>query len=328
MPDSNLDIALIPVKTDMSDLLPAHRDFQQRVLDERRRAVLPELRMFTGIPGLIDDLKPGALYRLILPEGKVLQQGKDGLFSGVVYRKGGKISSHAKFEKVPPSIARMASAVGSQVLLVNIAMQLNRVEKAIVGIFDELHRDRIAEIIAGIQQFEIAMHMTNNSHRGAAINHAIQTLTEGFVKVRLELHTRISNLPDTRNRWWENWVGSKTQLAAKEFRLAEESLLVAVRGVSALSECYAVIDEPKAGAEAILRCLQDINSCGIETAAERARLVEVQNRNCLPEYPWKSFCKAHQDFVQRVARTPISPAEVEQGRVEIEFKRSEMQEAT
>lgn len=328
MPDGDTNTALIPLIPDVRDLVPAHQEFQRRIFAERRGAVLAELRMLSGVLGLVKDLKPDKVYRLVVPEGRVLQQGKDGLYSGVLYGPDGKISSHARFEKVPLSLARMASAVGSQVLLVSIAMQLNRIEKAIAGIGKELHNDRIAEILAGIQQYEMAMHMTDHTRRDTAIQHAIQTLTEGLVKVRLELRTRIAHLPDPKNTFWDNWGGSKTQHAAKEFSLAEESFMAAVRGASVLSECYAVIDEPRAGSESICQCLRDIQSCGIQTAADRARIVEVQNQNYMPEFPWLMFCETHQDFIQKATRTPLDPMDLEQGSVAIEFKKSELLEET
>jgi hypothetical protein len=326
MPTTDTNTTLIPLTPDVKDLEPTHQDLQRGVFTERREAVLGELRMLSGVPGLVRDLKPDKVYRLVVPDGRVLQQGKDGLYHGVLYRPDGKISRHAKFEKVSPSLARVASAIGSQVLLISIAMQLNRVENAIAEIAEELHNDRIAEILAGVQQYEMAMHMTDRTRRDAAIQHAIQSLTEGLVKIRLELRIRIDRLPDPRNTFWENWGGSKTHRAAREFRMAEDAFKAAVHGASVLSQSYAALEEPRAGAAAIRRCLEDIQSCGIQAAADKARIVEVHDRKCLPEAPWLRFNEVCLEFVQRAARTPLDPMLLERGSVTIEFKKSELLE--
>ena len=175
--------AVIPFDPAMTGLAPASERFQLAVFSERRERALCELRTLSGVPELARSLKPDRVYRLVVPEGKVLQKGKDGLYRGVVYRTDGKISQHAKFERVPPNLARVATAVGTQIMLVSISMQLNRVEEAITAVSEELHNDRIGDVLAGVQQFEVAMHMEQGSRRDGAIQNAIQSLTEGLVKI-------------------------------------------------------------------------------------------------------------------------------------------------
>jgi hypothetical protein len=318
--------ALIPLTLDAKDLDPAHRDFQRLVFAERRETALGELRMLSGVPGLVRDLKPDKVYRLVVPDGKVLQQGKDGLYSGVLYGSDGKISNHARFTKVSPSLARMASVVGSQVLLISIAMQLTRVEKAIAGIAEELHNNRIARIRAGIRRYEAAMHMGDRTHRDHAIQDAIQSLTLGLEEFCEELRMRINRLPDAQNTFWENWGGSKSRRAASELAVAEDAFRAAVHGVSLLSQCYAALHEPRAGVIAIRGCLQDIESCGIQSVADKARIVVVHDQNCLPETPWLRFGEAYSDFVQKEAQTPLDPEILERGSVTIEFRKSELLE--
>lgn len=324
MPDNYT--ALIPLTPEVIGLDPAHRNFQLSVFTERRQRALGELRMLTGVPELARDLKPDQIYRLIVPHGKILQKGKDGLFSGVFHGANGEITQHAKFQKVSPNLAQMASAVGSQILLVSIAMQLNRVEEAIAAISEELNNDRIAEILAGEQQFEMAMHMKDRVRRDAAVQHAIQSLTEGLVKVTLDLRTRIRDLPDPTNTFCDNWGGSKAQRAASEFRIAEDAFKAAVRGASVLAECYAVLEEPKAGAAAITRSLENIESCGVQTAADKARLVEVRDPKCLPENIWLRFNETRMAYIRTTQQVSLDADAVERGSVAVDFKACELVE--
>lgn len=111
------------------------------------------------------------------PEGPlgILQKGKDGYWRGVKYGNKG-IKKHAKFVEVKPSAMEVLKTAGSQVLLVSIAMQLNRIEEMIQEIFGEFHRDRIAEIHSGVWQFETAIGMDHRENWVHAIHHAIQSL--------------------------------------------------------------------------------------------------------------------------------------------------------
>lgn len=324
---NNGTTALIPLAPQDADLATYHGEFQMRLFSQRRAAALAEVRMLSGIPALARDLAPNKLYRLVLPEGTVLQKTKDGLYGGVVYGPDGKIAKHAKFEKVSPSLSRVAATVGSQVLLISIAMQLNRLESAVAALSEELHYDRIAEILAGIQQYETATHMTDPVQRDGCIWNAIQSLTEGLAKVRFELRERIHSMPESTNTFWDNWGGSKTSRATKQLSLAQESFHAALTGASTLSECYAALNEPKAGAISICRCLEDIQACDIHIAAERARIAGVTDKNSLPEAPWLAFDAARKDFVEKVSRTPLEATIIqEEGQVAIDFRPYELLE--
>jgi hypothetical protein len=330
MPHTSTGNALIPLTLNVEALEPNHKQIQLRVFKERRDTVLAELRTVAGVPKLVRELRADNVYRLVVPDGEVLQQGKDGLFRGVIYDNKGKIAQHAKFEKVVPNLTRVASAVGAQIMLVSIAMQLNRIEAAIAEISEELHDDRMGQILAGIQLYEQAMLMTVPSRREHALQNAIQSLVEGLVKTRFELRRSINKLPDPTNPFWskDNLWGSKSSKAAKKLQLAEEALIMSMRGASVLAECYAVMDEPHVGVAAFSRCLNDVASCGIETAAEKARIVEVKDSRALPEGPWLQFAEAHRHFVQHAAGAPCGTSYADHGCLTLEFTKNELLEET
>lgn len=322
MPD--IDTMLIPLIPQVSDLAPAHRDFQLDVFAERRERALVELRMLTGLPELVSNLTPDRVYRLVIPEGTLLQKGKDGFYAGVV-RKDGKISQHARFDRLPPDLARVASAIGSQVLLMSIAMQLNRVEKAVAAISHELHDDRMAQVLAGARLYDGALQMRVGDSRNGQLLNAIQTLTVGFDQVRLELSRQIRELPDTSNNLGDNWITSKADLAASKLGEAEVTCRVALQGLSLLSECYAALDEPQAGAAVLSGCVADLRSCGIQRAAARARLVEVRDRN-FPETTWLEFDTALAS-VREALQTQTDVGLLDARAVEVEFRPHELMEA-
>ena len=147
---------VVPYKPDFSELETNHANFHWEQFKQSRQSLLSELRCISALPEIVHSLNLDTLYRVVIPEGKLLQQGKNGLFSGVFYGDRG-IKQHAQFAQVRPNLMAVAKSVGSQFLLISIAMQLNRIEKAVEKLSIEMHRDRIAEIHSGVDQFEKAI---------------------------------------------------------------------------------------------------------------------------------------------------------------------------
>ena len=127
------------------DLGP-NSDFQTKIFRNNREAVLSELRCLSGIPELVRILNQDTVYKIVCsPEGGKLYTDTAGNLKGVFY-KDGKIIQHAKLRVVGPSVVKCATAIGSQVLLIHIAIQLNLIEKEIHKIIEGQHDDRISEI--------------------------------------------------------------------------------------------------------------------------------------------------------------------------------------
>ena len=110
------------------DLGP-NSDFQTKIFRKNREAVLSELRCLSGISEIVRTLNPDAVYKIVCsPEGGKLYRDAGGNLKGVFY-KDGKIVQHAKLRAVGPSLVKCATAVGSQILLIYIAIQLNEIQK-------------------------------------------------------------------------------------------------------------------------------------------------------------------------------------------------------
>ena len=143
-----------------------------------------------------------------------------------------------------------AKAVGSQVLLISIAIQLNRIEKMVEKLSQEMHHDRIAEVLSGVDQFETALLFKDTTLRKYAIGNAVQTLHTGLRKTIAELHSRIAEAPDPKNSLLYHLTHlDKTQNAAKIMGLAQDCLQTSLRGIKTLAECYAVLGETGAASK-------------------------------------------------------------------------------
>ncbi len=317
---------LVPHKPTYDDLAKTHADFHTRRFEQSRRSLLSELRCVTGIPELARSLKPDELYRLVLPEGRVLQKGKDGLFSGVLYGKRGRIEGHAKFTQIRPSLMKAATAVGGQVLLISIAMQLNRIEKALEDLSAELHRDRLAEILAGVDQFEKAMLFQDQTHRANAICDAVPTLHVGLQKTILELGSLIAKAPDPTSKLLDHVVpwSDKTKTAAKTMQIAEESFRASLLGIRTLAECYAEMGEAGAAAKTLSDYLEKVFSCDISAAAAKSRLVKFVGP-VAPQEPWETFLKCYPAIKEDLESFRPTNALGSRSPIEIEFMPHELQ---
>lgn len=260
------------------------QDFSQR-----RSRLLEELRCIPGFVNTARQLKPEELYRIVLaPEGATLYQDAAGNFKGVFY-KDGKIVQQARFQSVRPSMVKAATAIGSQILLVSISMQLHRIEKSISRLFTELHSDRVAEVQAGIELHRQAMLATDRSHRDGLLFQAAARLNTGIGKSVSSLKRQIADAPDEKIGFLDNWIKNKSSQAVHAFSMAEESFKACLMGMETLVSCYVAIGEPDAAACALRGCIEKIDACDIAAAARKSRLVPLQQGWHPAELPWNRY---------------------------------------
>jgi hypothetical protein len=315
---------IIPYKPEFDGIEKTHTGFHMQQFRENRRSLLSELRWIFRLPEVARSLIPDTLYRVVLPEGKLLQQGKDGLFRGVFYGDRG-IDLHTKFAEVRPSLMDAAKAVGSQVLLVSIAMQLSRIEKMGENLSLAMHCDRIAEVLSGVNQFEKAMLLQDHTHREHAILNAVQTLHTGLQKSISELGSRIAEAPDPDNSILYHLIHvSKTQKARKIMGLAEECFYASLRGIKTLAECYAALGETRAASKTLSDYFDMVLACDMRAAAEKARLVEFRSP-VPPQEPWETFIKIHSSVTECLHAFGTSELWKQRSAIEIEFLPSELQ---
>jgi len=316
--------AIIPYRSLDVDLSSESTEFHSKRFLENRSTVLSELRCISGVPEIASTLNQDTLYKLVsTPEGGKLFKDSAGNIKGVFY-KDGKILEHAKFQTVRPSLVKAATTVSSQVLLISIAMQLNRIEKGISRILNEFHNDRISEIFSGVNQFKQAMMVQDNDRQSRMIEHAIQTLNSGIEKTVRSLKMQIEDAPNTKIGFWDNWFTNKATVAKEKFALAEESFKACLLGIKTLSECYATINEANAASSTLITSLSNLKSSGIETAAQKARLIPAK-ANKFPEEPWLTFLERESSFINEINRCRLL-ANNEFGSIEIEFQPAELME--
>lgn len=322
--DDKMTKSLIPYTFPNIDLSVSNADFQTKIFLKNRNAVLGELRCISGMPEIARSLNQDTVYKLVsTPKKGKLFKDSAGNIKGVFY-KDGKIIQHAKFQTVRPSLVKAATAVGSQILLISIAMQLNRIEKGISRIINEFHNDRISEVISGVNQFKQAMMVRDFGRQSRMIEHAIQTLNSGIEKTVRSLKVQIEDAPSAKIGFWDNWFTNKSAIASEKLRLAEESFQACLLGIKTLSECFATINEPKAAASTLITNLSTLKSSGVEMAAQKSRLVSVRG-NSFPEAPWLSFLKSEPSFIDEIKKCDLF-ANNEFESIEIELKPIDLME--
>ena len=284
-------MAKVTIPYAVPDLGP-NSDFQTNIFRKNREAALSELRCLSGIPEIVRTLNPDAVYKIVCsPEGGELYTDTAGNLKGVFY-KDGKIVQHAKLQVVGRSLINCATAVGSQILLISIAMQLNRVEKEMHRIRRDLHDDRISEIYSGIRQYKQAMEARDNDRQSRLVENAIQTLTTGIEKTTRSLKRQIAEMPEPEYGFWDNWPilkKDRTQKAEEQFRIVEESFQACIIGIQTLAECFAALNEPQVAAVTLKENISNLSRSGIAVAAKKSPIGPIPGRRHLPEQPLRAF---------------------------------------
>ena len=284
------------------DLGP-NSDFQTKIFRKNRETVLSELRCLSGIPEIVNTLNQDTVYKIVCsPEGGKLYTDTAGNLKGVFY-KDGKIVQHAKLRAVGPSIIKCATAVGSQILLIHIAIQLYEVKKAINILKEMMYENRLAKISSGVEQYEQAMRVQDSEFQLMLIANAIQTLNNGLEVTTQSLKRQIAEMPEPKYSVWDNWGFTKerTKQAEEKFRIVEESFQACIIGIQTLAECFATQNEPGAAAYTLAKHLSKLSDSGIAVAAKKARLVPFQGGH-FPEQPLRAFLDSERLLHDKIER--------------------------
>ena len=287
------------------DLGP-NSDFQAKIFRKNREAVLSELRCLSGIPEIVSTLNQDTVYKIVCsPEGGTLYADAAGNMKGVFY-KNGKIVQHAKLRIVGRSLFKSVTAIGSQILLISIALQLNRVEQEIHRIIGGLHDDRISEIYSGVSQYKQAMLVQDPARQSRLIENAIQTLNTGIEKTTRSLKRQIAEMSKPEPSFGDDWPLTKkrTEKAAEQLRPVEESFRAYLVGIQILAECFAAISEPRAAAATLKEKISNLSDGEIALAAERARLVPARGGH-FPEKPLLSYLESKRSFIDNIERCEL-----------------------
>lgn len=297
-------------------------DGEKKEFSSRRKSLISELRCITGLPEVVSSLNQDTVYKLVLtPEGAKLYKDAQGNLKGVFY-KDGKIVEHAKFQEVGPSMLKAAKTVGAQVLLVSIAMQLSRIEEQVGKIFEEFHGDRLAEIESGKSLFRQACGMQDSEKREHLALHAITELTRGFEKTVSALSRQITELPEQKISFFDNWIGDKSKKAEESHKMAIESFSACLSALQTLARCHLFLEERDVALNLVDDGLTKIEKAGLDVAYIRSRLAPKIN-GIFPEDGWKQFIEYRNTFDSGYFYSLIHP---EEDVVEIEIKPSEFME--
>src|SRR5947209_7520789 len=122
---------VVPIESACENLDRTHAEFHKSQFVDRRRSLLAGLRCLAGLPEIVRSLNPGTTYRVVYPDGVVLQKGVDGLSRAVIRDETGKIVTHAKLAEVGPNLLNIAATLAGQALLMSIVIQLTSIEEKI-----------------------------------------------------------------------------------------------------------------------------------------------------------------------------------------------------
>lgn len=317
------NIIIVPRQLDKRVANTNHGEHHISQYQRRRSDILKEVRGTLSILDAVKSLKQDTLYKLVIPEGKLLQKNAKGLFRGVFYNDK-RIDVHAQFKAVSPGLLSAAKVAGSQVMLISISMQLSRIEALVESVIEEFHRDRIAEVLAGIQQFEKAMLFHDAENRKHALLNSIQTLHQGLSKTILELANDVRKAPSPESKFWEHLDPMKSRVkdAKKNMGQAQESLGIALTGIKTLAEAYSVLGEPQAASRSLLGYFDGIRQCDVNSAIDKSRLVE-----CIgpvkPQTPWEEFLKLDRKARAEFDSFLLGESNHEES-IEVEFMASEI----
>lgn len=200
-----------------------------------------DLRGITSIVDTVHTANPSEAYAIIVDNEEAWLAGFDpstGTFPGVVRGENGKIVEHPRWRRLGPDAIKAAKAVGMQILLISIAIEVHKIGKEITGIIRGLHNDRIAEMRGGINILRAALDIKDIESRNRELSNAAQTLNIAIEKNITSLEEEIKNCPSEKTKIFDAWFGDGIDEAKRKMSLAQESGEILSHGIQALALCY------------------------------------------------------------------------------------------
>lgn len=256
---------------------------------EREQHFMAALRSVPGLVEAASTLNRGQTYRIVFePEGGELLRDAAGRLRGVFY-KNGRICEFAKLQPVGVSVLKTITGAAAQLTQLALAIQLARIEKTQQQILGELHGDRLSEVASGVALHEQAHHVRSAETRKRLATDAIVLLNTGLAKITRNLKAQIAEAPEPGINFLDNWLTQKTSLAEEAFARIHESFSTCLVGIQSLANCYAILDEPAAAAQALRTHVDKLADCNLATAARKARLVPLRQGSAPAEAALTSY---------------------------------------
>ena len=285
-PSEERELLQVPATVAFDGCDNESRLIYETMCKEGMRKIVDWLRYFPSIMESAKSLHPDQLFKVVIDPKK-----GQAYLEAFPRAKNGRITKFSKLEEVGgnfSNVVNVAKTVGSQILLIHIALKLHDVERSLQGLYQESRNDRFAEVDAGIAQYRIARTQADPHTQSHLLANAIQSLILGFQKCRLMLIEDIKKLPCKEIRLTDNWIEEKTLEMQKGMGSVEESFYYCISSIKAVADCLIQLGQPERAKENIASFLKDVCDCGIHELVEKSRLIESESGE-YPEEKWEEF---------------------------------------
>lgn len=251
-----------------------------------KRTLVDGLKYFPPIIESAKSLHPDQVFKVVIDPKK-----GQAYLEGFLREDNGRMTKFIKLEEVGntfSNLANISKTIGSQILLIHIALKLHEIEVKLEGLYQENRNDRYAEIHAGIDLYRIARTQKDPHNQSIFLANAIQSLEVGFHKCRLMLREDINRLPGKEINLTNNWIKDKTLEMKEKMGPVEESFYYCISAVKAIADCLIQLGQPDYAKNNVALFLKEVCDCGIHDVAEKARLMECASGE-YPEEKWEEF---------------------------------------
>ena len=235
------------------------------------------------IKSLIGD---GETFQIIAKNADLIAPGQDGLYPAVLRGKDGRIVEHIKLRKAGFDCMQAARVVGTQFMLLNIAMKLDAIDKKLDTINSNFHIDRIAKIKSGLSSLR-TLHHYEQEIRDQEVSNTLQTLRDGMHAGIEELRFDISRWPDETTGFLDGWFGDGVKQAEQRIAKSRETLFYIAEALKGMLVCETLRSNPQILAmESHFKVFQDMLSDGILDIAIRKSRILPKSRTDINESFW------------------------------------------
>jgi hypothetical protein len=260
MSDNN-EIITVSSELNFANTKNTNFEITKRNYSNKHAGLLSLISSIPSVASELSSLPPNQVFQILIPNEiqNKIDQGmasiaKEGdIVAAVVRDKNGCIVKHLKLKGISINNAtKIAKSLANQVVLANIVVQLKEIQESIEHIATSLTNDRLSQIDAGIALLKGARDTPDPFTQKLHLTNACQTLTLGFEQTFRDVGEHIKLIPRPEDHGWlghfstRPWEDGPDKKNEKYINDATKGLIYCMQCISAISECYLLLEDPSA----------------------------------------------------------------------------------
>ena len=266
-----------------------------REIRRHRAEALSALRRVPAfLSAVAERAADGARYRVLVSKENMhlLREGANGITKPWLRDSAGRFVENVDLVRLPPDVAGILAPIALQAALTELSVKLDVVIRGIDNLSELIRNTTTGGLQGAIDNLEVARRLSDDQERRTQMLRACGRIIEEIGSVAGQMKVNVAQMPTAETDFWTGWRGSGVDEAEKKWKAVHQDFAVIADGLRRSVSAYWELGEFGAAQQAFERIWNQLVSAGLQTAADRARLLPYPEEGDAPELVFENFLAA------------------------------------